>query len=58
LAHTPFVPPPFLAAVHARHVPVHASLQQTPSTQKPLAHTLLPVHAAPMASKHLPELQT
>jgi hypothetical protein len=29
--------------------PVHASAQQTPSTQKPLAHSALQLHAVPIA---------
>jgi hypothetical protein len=34
---------------HASHCPVHGTLQQTPSAQKPLSHTLASVHAAPAA---------
>jgi hypothetical protein len=37
--HVPFVPCPLRAAVHAWHVPPHAVLQQTPSTQKLLKHS-------------------
>jgi hypothetical protein len=38
--HVPFAaPPPRSPAVQASQVPPHAALQQTPSTQKPLAHS-------------------
>ena len=47
LPHVPSAPLPFLAAVHAWHVPVHAVLQQTPSAQLPLWHSALSVHANP-----------
>ncbi len=49
---SPQVPfaPPVLAAEQAWQVPPHAVLQQTPSTQLPLEHWLLPVHAEPWAS--------
>jgi hypothetical protein len=47
LPQTPSAPAPFFAAVHAEHTPVHAVSQQTPSTQKPLAHVLGDAHVAP-----------
>jgi hypothetical protein len=49
--HTPSVPEPWNAAVQAWQAPVQAVLQQTPSTQKPLAHCLPspPVHVTPLA---------
>jgi hypothetical protein len=34
----PSLPAPFLAALHAWHVSVHAVSQQTPSTQFPEVH--------------------
>ncbi len=34
LPQVPSAPPPFLAALQAWHLPVHAVLQHTPSTQK------------------------
>ena len=37
--HVPSVPEPFFTAVQAWHVPTQAVLQQTPSTQKPLAQS-------------------
>jgi hypothetical protein len=39
---------PVLAAVHAMQVAPQALLQHTPSTQKPLAHSLAAVHAVPL----------
>jgi hypothetical protein len=45
--HVPSPPEPFLTAEHAWHEPVQALLQQTPSTQLPLTHSLLPRHEAP-----------
>jgi hypothetical protein len=45
--HVPSAPAPFLPAEHAWHKPVQALLQQTPSTQLPLTHSLLPKHEAP-----------
>jgi hypothetical protein len=39
LPQTPSLPAPFFAAVQARQMPGHAVSQQTPSTQKPLAHS-------------------
>jgi hypothetical protein len=47
-AHVPFVPP-VSALEHAWHAPVHAVLQQTPSTQNPLEHWFCPPHVAPSA---------
>jgi hypothetical protein len=44
----PFTPP-VRSAEQAWQAPVQATLQQTPSTQKPLVHWLLPVHVAPFA---------
>ncbi len=49
IAHVPFVVPP-LATEHASHDPPHAVLQQNPSTQFPVAHWLLAVHAVPCVS--------
>jgi hypothetical protein len=37
------------AAAHVRHPSVQGELQQTPSAQKPLAHSAPHVHAAPSA---------
>jgi hypothetical protein len=48
LAHVPFVPAP-AATEHARQVPAHASLQQTPSAQKPLEHSPPRTHTCPAA---------
>jgi hypothetical protein len=42
----PFVRPVF-GLLHARHEPVQADSQQTPSTQKPLAHSPAAPQAAP-----------
>src|SRR5262249_50742049 len=42
-------PDPFLALVHAWHVPPHTVLQQTPSVQNPLTHSALVVHDRPFA---------
>src|SRR6185369_11124094 len=39
---------PFFAAVHAMQRPVHEVVQQTPSTQKPLEHSLPAPHTVPM----------
>jgi hypothetical protein len=47
-AQVPSVPPVF-AAEHAMQVPVHAVLQQTPSTQLPFVHSALAEHVAPSA---------
>lgn len=49
LPQAPFVPAPFLAALHAWHVPAHGESQHTPSTQLPLTHCWLPVQAAPLS---------
>ena len=54
-AHEPFGCP-VLSLLHARHVPVQVELQQNPSTQNPVAHCALPVHALPLGSPwHPPE---
>jgi hypothetical protein len=47
--HVPF-DPPVSAALHALHVPLHALLQQKPSTQLPLVHWLAPPHMLPLPS--------
>ena len=46
LPHVPLAPP-FLAALHAWQVALHAVLQQTPSAQKPLAQSLACTQGAP-----------
>jgi hypothetical protein len=54
----PSAPCPFLTAEQARQVPVQALLQQTPSTQLPLAHWLPAPHAPPfpfLVTQALPE---
>ena len=48
LPQTPLTPP-FFAAEQAWQRPVHAVLQQKPSTQKPLEHSFAAVHATPVA---------
>lgn len=45
---SPSIPPPFFAAEHAWHAPVQALLQQTPSTQLPVVHSLPAVQVAPL----------
>jgi hypothetical protein len=47
------------ATSHAWHCPVHAVLQQKPSTQKPVSHWSPAVQAAPIAalSEHEPDTQ-
>lgn len=40
--------------LHDLHSPVHASLQHTPSAQKPDSQPSGSVHAVPMAALHLP----
>jgi hypothetical protein len=45
-AHVPTLP----WAAHVMHVPSHAEPQQTPSTQKPLAHSAPAVHGDPATS--------
>ncbi len=45
--HTPSRPWPFLVAEQASQVPEHAVSQQKPSTQLPLVHWLVAVHALP-----------
>jgi hypothetical protein len=47
----PSLPCPFLAALHALHVPGHAVLQHTPSTQLPLAQSLPTLHFLPFAQR-------
>jgi hypothetical protein len=42
--------PPLLAAEHAWQTPLHAELQQTPSTQKPDWHWSAIVHAWPLGA--------
>ena len=53
--------PPVFAAVHASQVAPQAVSQHTPSCagQKPLAHSLSPVHASPsfLVVVHTPERQ-
>ena len=44
----PSEPVPFLAAVHAWQRDEHALVQQTPSAQKPLTHSLVPLHKVPL----------
>jgi hypothetical protein len=46
-------------SAHASHCPSHATSQQTPSAQKPLAHSWLAPHVAPFALfvTHFPPLQ-
>jgi hypothetical protein len=48
-----------LVASQASHWPWHATLQQTPSTQKPLVHWSLALHVWPFGSwgEHAPALQ-
>ena len=41
--------PTLPATSHASHWPVHARLQQTPSTHSPVAHSLLPAQEVPCA---------
>jgi hypothetical protein len=48
--HDPTLPP----TLHASHWPLHAVLQQTPSTQFPLPHSALPPHVAPSGFEHVP----
>lgn len=43
----PSAPFPFLAALQARHVPVHEVSQHTPSTQEPLMHSIGALHGVP-----------
>ena len=52
-AQTPSSPPVF-AAVHAKQVVSHALSQQTPSTQAPVRHCVLPVQACPLCVLHAP----
>jgi hypothetical protein len=49
---------PLSAFVQATHMPVHAVLQQTPSTQKLDAHSLAIAHIVPLpAPVHVPLLE-
>lgn len=48
--HSPSPPAVFAAWLHAWQRPEHAVLQQTLSTQKPVAHWADRAHAAPVAS--------
>ena len=50
----PSSPAPLRAAVQARHGPVQAESQHTPSTQKPLTHWLFWVQATPLPSRQAP----
>ena len=54
-AHVPSLPAP----LHAMHVPLHATSQHTPSTQKPEAHWADSTQAWPLArsARHWPPLQ-
>jgi len=47
------------ATLHASHVPLHAPLQHTPSTQKPDVHSLAAAQDAPATrlAAHVPPLQ-
>ncbi len=45
---------PRVAPSHASHSPVHAELQQTPSTQNCERQTALPEHAAPFVARQVP----
>ncbi len=52
----PLRPDPFFAALHARHDPVHAVLQQMPSAQLPLAHSAPAAQGEPLTlSAQAPE---
>jgi hypothetical protein len=46
---TPEVVRPVSAFTQALQVPVHASLQQTPSAQNPIKHSSPAPHASPVA---------
>ena len=48
-AHAPSVPP-VSATLHDSHRASHAVSQQTPSTQKPLVHSIAAVQGAPLAA--------
>jgi hypothetical protein len=52
--HVPSLLCPVSAAVQAWHVPEQAALQQTPSTQRPLKHSLCWLQVAPWLSRHVP----
>jgi hypothetical protein len=52
--------PALPATSHASHWPAQARLQQTPSTQAPVAHSAFPTHALAcgfLGTHWLPELQ-
>ena len=57
--HVPVTPEPFFAAVQATHVPLHAVLQHTPSTQFPVAHWFAAAHTSPCPrlAVHVPPAQ-
>jgi hypothetical protein len=48
--------PTFVARLQASHWPVHATSQQTPSTQNPEPHSLAPPQAVPLVLRHSPGL--
>jgi hypothetical protein len=50
LPQVPSAPENFFAAVHAWHGRLHTLVQQTPSVQKPLAHSVPWLHGAPVPS--------
>lgn len=52
--HIPSTPLPFTAEVHAWHVPEQLELQQTPSTQYPLEHSVPKLQSAPSPSSTEP----
>ena len=56
LAQPPSTPNPFLAAVHAWHVPVQVASQQTPSVQKPLMQSVALPQIAPLGLRFVHEL--
>jgi hypothetical protein len=49
LSHTPSLPPPFFAALHASQAPPQVWSQHTPSTQLPLMHCEPDAHGFPFA---------
>jgi hypothetical protein len=58
-AHVPLATVPVLPVLHPMQLPVHAVLQQTPSTQKPLMQPVVTVHTDPSGAAHPPApLQT
>jgi hypothetical protein len=48
MPHCPLYPPPFIAAEHERHVPMHALPQHKPSTQYPDIHSDDAPHVTPL----------